>query len=521
MKSDFLVVVLSMEMLMPGFPEPARSANFKGGLGILIGDEVPGFARLGIGADFIVPCYSYYKNLEEKICYDFLSSKNPALNIPVNGKYAVPVSVLDINEGSAKIHGLVSPSLDFLYTLDRWQRLRQEVVFGKTIPVLLKSLGLKPDIILANESHTAVAISEIKEDPDFKGTKIVFAIHTKHGAGLEKFPEQWFDESGIRQDHRSIFVRDGCIDFAAAAADLADGIITVSDEFCQIVKEEIFPKHCRKTVGVRNGSNRGTWLSARLKKAEESGENIDLLKLWTIHQADKKELLDFVKQKTGAVFCMTKPLVGWVRRITDFKNQLPMLSQIIKAVCAERGEMVQTSLGSLSGLGMQMFCAGTASADDYRSWIETFHRWTKDPVLRGDFAFLEEYNFELLKMTGYDLWLHCPWPGWEACGTSTPRHYMSGEPALTTRTGGDMEFVQEFDPKTGQGNGFYIDPYEPMTVYQKLKVYSDIYYDWQEYGIPTLLTLNKNAYETGKTLDITDMIKEYQEKVFAPLLNSG
>jgi len=523
MKSDYPIIVLAMEMLMPQFPEPARTANSRGGLGILIGDEIQGFSRQGVKADFIVPFFSCHRVLEEKICYDFLKPETSAVEIKVNGKDAAPVSILNFNEGSVRIHGLVSPFFDFLYTLDRGRRLHQEVIFGKAVRLLLKSLELNSGIVMANESHTAVAISEIRGDPYFEGMKIVFGLHTKHPAGLETFPENWFDESGISEKHRSEFIRDGQINLAWAAADLADGIIAVSEEFGQIAKKELFckPEYQKKIVGIRNGSNRHLWLSARLKKAEETGETIDLLKLWTIHQADKRELLGFAKQKTGAELCMTKPLVGWVRRITDFKNQLPMLGPSIKAICAERSETVQTPLGYLPGLGMQMFCAGVASSDNYHNWTEEFKNWMKDPKLQGKFAFLEEYNFEILKLTGYDLWFHSPWLGWEACGTSTPRHYMSGEPALTTRTGGDMEFVQEFDPKTGQGNGFYIDPYDPMTVYKKLKAYSDIYYDWREYGIPTLLTLNKNAYETGKNLDITGMIKHYREKVFAPLLNGS
>jgi len=37
-KKDPVVVMLSMEALMPDLPEPARGANFRGGLGILCGD---------------------------------------------------------------------------------------------------------------------------------------------------------------------------------------------------------------------------------------------------------------------------------------------------------------------------------------------------------------------------------------------------------------------------------------------------------------------------------------------------
>ena len=60
------IVNLGMEILVPGFSEPARAANFRGGWGILTGDEARGFARLigsgsdiwsGSRVDFIVPLY--------------------------------------------------------------------------------------------------------------------------------------------------------------------------------------------------------------------------------------------------------------------------------------------------------------------------------------------------------------------------------------------------------------------------------------------------------------------------------
>jgi len=71
MKSDYTVVVLSMEMMMPKLPEPARGANFRGGLGILAGDIMSGLKKSGIKAFGIVPMIEEYR---EKIFTPLLST---------------------------------------------------------------------------------------------------------------------------------------------------------------------------------------------------------------------------------------------------------------------------------------------------------------------------------------------------------------------------------------------------------------------------------------------------------------
>ena len=193
------IVVLGMETMMSRFSEPAREANFRGGLGILNGDIASGFSRLiksgldfwsGTRMDLITPVYHYHWKTREEVPYGLPAKKVMELNPQVNSNPTI--KVLDIEETGALIHCLECPSVfQYLYDLDRWRRLQQEVVFAKTVSLLLKNLEVKPDIVWLQESHTALVL-EIREDPYFKGTKILFTIHTKSPAGMERFPEQWF-----------------------------------------------------------------------------------------------------------------------------------------------------------------------------------------------------------------------------------------------------------------------------------------------------------------------------------------
>jgi len=506
------LVFLSMEMIIPEFPEPARGANFRGGLGILAGDIASGLKQTGIKAIGIIPLYGRSWVDGREISYELPPQKISELDL----------SYVQFERGGTVIYGLVSSVFNYLYVDDRWQRLQQEITFGKAVPLLLKKLGIKPDIIWLNESHTALSLPGLEQDPNLDKAKILFTVHTPDSAGMERFDGQWFDELGIdRERYYPVFVNNGSIDLTRAGMTLADQVNAVSQEHCKIT-QDLFPEYASKIIGIRNGSDREAWLSPKLKKEEGSTSPSQL---WIIHKEDKRNLLDLVVNQSGVMLDMQKPLGVWVRRIVPYKNQYPLFDPIIEAICSGRDKIIETPFGGLAGLEMQMFCAGLPGFDDNycRAWVSEFMRWMEDSRLQGNFVFLPDYSFELLKKSaaGCDFWLSCPWPGQEGCGTSDQRAVLNGNPTITTRTGGAMEYIHEFDPETGEGNGFFIEPYDSITLYRKLKIISDLYYAWLESGNTLWLKLRMNAFQTGKSLDITTMIGEYQRKSFELLLKSS
>jgi starch phosphorylase len=538
MESKCDIAFLSMEMLMPEeLPPPVRDANFRGGLGILAGDIMAGLGRVGISAIGVIPLYNRSWVDSREISYDNLPVQCVMeLNPVINGQ-PTPIEVLEINRAGTPVFGLISKSFNYLYVHDRWDRLQQEKLLGKAAPLLLERLGINPNIIWLNESHTSVALADIKERSFFKGAKSLFTIHTPDPAGMENFPGHWFDELEIDrfyfnfllkvngnykfiEKYYPVFVNNGTINFTQAAMSLADMVNAVSYEhFCGV--KETFPEFASKMLGIRNGSDRETWLSPRLREKERVNSSA----LWRIHQEDKKDLLNLIRNLTGISLSLRKPLIVWVRRIVPYKNQYPMLEQIIKAICADRGEKVETPFGRLPGLGMQMFCAGIPSyGDGYcHGWVEAFNAWMQDPQLQGRFVFLHDYSFDLLKegAAGCDIWFSGPRPGWEACGTGDQRATINGNINLTTRTGGAIEYIEEVEPESCQGNGFFIDPYDPFTVYSKLGIMSGLHYDWTESGNRIWPELRMNAFRSGKALDIVPMIEQYRERIFEPLLKSS
>lgn len=516
-KKDIIIAFLSMEMTLPELGDLACGANFKGGLGIFSGDAMSGLAKCGIKTYAFVPFYHHHSTTREIVEYKGISGifEGEEKQLGLQKIYHIKRG-----NGKVEIFGLERNDIfDLIYTEDRRQRLRQEILMGKVPIQILKKMRVKPDIIWLNESHTALAIPEIREDPYFEGTKALFTIHTPEQAGMEKFWDFRFDDLKIdASKYYDIFVKGGILDLTWASAVLSDRMNAVSREHAETTKK-MFSQFKSKIIGIKNGTDRDFWLSERIKSL---GENFSATELERIHQIDKKESIEIIKKRSGIGLDASKPTIWWVRRIAEYKNQYPMLKDIISAICGQRGTFIETPLGRLECLGIQMICAGRAAETDNNClyWIEEFNQWSRCRDLAGKFVFLPAYDLELLKIgaLGCDMWLCTPKPFREACGTSDQRAIINGNPVLTAKTGGTGEYIKEFDALTGKGNGFFIDPYNPLTLYQKLKMVSDIYYSWREKDDSLWLKLKMNAFRTGKSLDVAFMVQNYKKRIFDTLI---
>lgn len=517
MTKNYTVVSVTPEMLMPELGEPACGANSRGGLGILAGDTMSGLAQRGINAIGFAPLYHQHWMTKEIINYDTIAPK--AFEQDVLGNR---INVRPINRAGITIYGLEHRDIfRELYAADRGERLTQEVILGHAVPAVLKKLGIKPDIFWMQEGHTAIVMPIVLEEPFFDKKRFLFTTHTPVPEGMEKFfvNDFPFDKLKIHGKYYNTFVHNGFIDMTRASMILAHKVNAVSREH-ECVTKNMFPEFCGKITGITNGSDRDLWLSPRLKGFENTN-NITTTTMTWAHKHDKQDFIDFIARETGKKLDPQKPILGWVRRLAWYKQQCPMLAPIIDAICADKGTFIEVPcLGRLEGLGFQHFGAGRAheSDSDRMLWMGEFHNWMEQRF-NGKFVFIPKYSLELLQRAawGSDVWFSCPKPGMEACGTSEERAMINGVPDITTRSGGAAEYLREWSYINCTGNGFFIDPYQSIFLYFKLKQASDLYYDWVLNGNDRWLKLRMNAYETGKTLDIVPMIEKY-ETIFEKLL---
>ncbi|MGM0568903.1 MAG: glycogen/starch synthase [Elusimicrobiota bacterium] len=533
------ILYLSMEMLFNRMNAESRSANFKGGLGILAGDTMEGLNNIGLDLNAVIPLYSHRwietiegdrqvihtaevdysgENIEE------VKDKegNPVvLDIDFEGN-TYPVQVLSALRSGAKVYLLRNDEVfDILYTGDRKKRLRQEVVVGKAVPALMEAVGLEIDFIHLNEAHTVTAACYIKEIEKYKNIPIIFTAHTPVPAGMEKYDENWFNLMDLPEKYLGLFNEEGVIDFTLAALKISSITNGVSKEHGEVMKN-LFLTFRDKITGITNGSSL-FWQAEEIKEDREMSPE----KLWDIHFKHKENALRDasarLKEHMGleTEFDLHKPSAGLFRRLAGYKQQYTMLKDIIGAVCADRGSEVDTPFGKLRGLGMQIFVAGIAHPDDKerQEWAHRFIKWTKEDSLRGRFAFLPGYGQDLLMhgARGCDIWVSCPIKNLEACGTSDQRAALNGNINISTFTGGAREYLTEYSGEN-EGSAFFIDPYDPKTLYRKLEKAAELYYDCIEGKNDSFKKLMYNSYKAGMTMTVDNMAKAYAGDFYARAL---
>jgi glucan phosphorylase len=560
------IIYMSMEMIIPEFYETkdnaeydgAVDANFNGGLGILAGCSMEGFKEIGLDAYAIIPMYKErrvqeigehlgqaiydedvqydkYKNLEK--VFDPNTNAQLEIHINVFRKDRI-IKVWKIKRAGIDVFLLECPEIfDEIYTGDRKQRLLQEITIGKSTPLLLKALNIKPDILHLNEAHPVLSAVYIKEwkkindlvnnvgyfgsednfiyptdnDNFFENTKILFTVHTPRPAGMEVF-YIGYDQLEIPLGYEKLFdpKHENKMDFTHAASELADRINTVSDNQIKVVNERIFKdRYNNKLIGILNGTSKSYWMSERMKKfVSIPNDQINSLELWNAHLEDKKEIYNqfetMMKNQNIAnklsieskhfSLDLDKPSAWAIRRIVDYKSQWPLLKDIIRVICADRNTTIQTKWGDFKGLQMQVVIGGIAHPNDSTSqqWIKEFVMWMKGKwrdefdktyidakELIGNFFFLPASCDGLgktLKMfaIGSDLCLEIPTWDEEACGTSGMRALSNSNPSIDSSDGA-LEWLDDGI------NGFKLYPHSSIKLLELLEIYSEQYYQFMSY----------------------------------------
>ncbi|NLB35585.1 MAG: hypothetical protein GX817_07260, partial [Elusimicrobia bacterium] len=525
------ILYLCMEMLMPEMGSAAREANFNGGLGILAGDTMEGMHTIGADVSAVIPMYKY--NWEQRIKNGRQDGAVKEVNYtyePIeevqdsNGEPLVievtfegrnyPVAVYKLIRAGIPVYLLRNGEVfDILYTGDRKQRLRQEVVIGKVVPLLLDALNLSIDALHLNEAHTISAACFLKERKEYADIPVVFTTHTPVPAGMEKYPVDWFSSMDLPHKYLQYFQNGNVIDFTRAAIHLSCLTNGVSKEHGEVTKN-MFLTDRNKIFGIINGSS-PKWQIPELREADEVTPEF----LWTIHKSYKKKALEDASWRAKEYLGMDisydlkKPTAGMFRRLADYKQQYPMFKDIVRAVCGDRDKLYDTPYGKLEGLGIQLFAGGIAHpADSERQeWIKHFVDWSRSDELRGRFTFLTGYGMRMLThgARGYDFWISTPRKNMEACGTSDQRAALNGNLNICAFTGGAREYMTEIDPDTLEGSALFLDPYGPETLYRKLEYASKLYYDCVEKTSDAYKKIMYNVWKDGMEMTVDTMAKKY------------
>lgn len=445
----------------------------------------------------------------------------------------------------------------------RDMRFFQETFYALCVKEFFARSGRCPDIYHINEGHVADVLAHmIVIDPDFNDKPVIYVNHTVEEGGLEKFHQlevdgadplriRYFLTTGedwqAQWEHFKIPLSDGniMIDMSKFATLNATVVVGVSTEHAGITKDLLLTRYgyTGEVVPVLNGSS-DFWVMPELleleRRAREEGYIPTKEDYRTIEIKGKRLAHDLIIERTrgmknahgkvitadGIDLKMDEPTVWLVRRLDEYKGQLPILKKIIRFICADITEEVDDPWEpgkKRKGLGMQVVVGGIAAPfTTAEPWVNEFIEWMGDPHLRNRFVFVPGGGSELLyaQAVGGDICVNCPRPGREACGTSDQRSARNRKVNVATYSGGPLEYIVD------GVSGFLVGPYggtgefydnAPGDFLKKLTELSKMYYS-RKSGDTKWDDMCEASYQASKKVTATAMAQRYALKAYAPAI---
>jgi starch phosphorylase len=429
--------------------------TYSGGLGVLAGDTVRSSADLGIPL-VAITLVSKKGYLKQKIMSDGRQLESPEEWEPSKFMKLLPTTVTvkiggrDVKVGvwvydQESLTGGIVPVLflttdvkgnveedreitDFLYGGDEIYRLKQEIVLGMGGVKILEALNINVKKYHMNEGHSSLLTLEPLKRNEMNSGKVknlcVFTTHTPAEAAFDKFSYDLVLEvlgSEVPQEVLKKYGGSDRLNMTLLALNLSKYTNGVTEAHMEYSRK-LFPGyHIRE---ITNGVHSYTWTCQHFRELfdrhipgwanePELLVRVDAIpneELWGAHVKAKKELLDFIRQRTGKGMDIDALTLGFARRATEYKRGTLIFSDLNKLREATRQGRIQ------------LVFAGKAHPKDElgKKMIEDLFGYIDRLKNEIDIAYLENYNMEMsAKLTsGVDVWLNTPLPPYEASGTS-------------------------------------------------------------------------------------------------------
>lgn len=322
------------------------------------------------------------------------------------------------------------------------------IFYSRAATQMLKQLEWKPDVIHLNDWHTAIVANWLKtiykEDPFFQNVASVYTIHNLAVQGI--FGWRILEIAGVDEYtfmNPRVDELPNVVALMAHGILFADAINTVSDTYArEILTAEygeklntLLQERKDRLFGILNGIDYAVMNPATDRAIAQQYDVSSLNQRVTNKIALQRE--------AGLSVDPNTPLIGCISRLTNQKG-FDILSEVIDG---------------LMDLPLQLVLMGTG--DQY--YHDVFTRLAKRYPQKV--AVYLTFNSSLAQKiyAGSDMFLM---PSrFEPCGSNQMAALRYGSVPIVRRTGGLADTVQDFDPATGNGNGFSFDKYSGMMLF--------------------------------------------------------
>jgi starch phosphorylase len=258
-------------------------------------------------------------------------------------------------------------------------------------------------------------------------------------------------------------------------------------------------------VGITNCIHTPTWVDARMTEAYEQNRP-----LRPVHDTIKRELIDFLAERTGAQLRDDRILIGFSRRAAPYKRS--------DLIFADR-ERIEPYLRSGE---LQIVFSGKAHPldDTGKGIVSNLVAMMRE--YPNSVVFLQNYDMEIGRMLtrGSDVWLNNPRRPQEASGTSGMKASMNGVLNCSILDGWWPEACLDGDNGWQIGDGFesdddaVLDAHDLEALYDVLltKVLPTYYDDpekWEQ-------MMRRSIETTSEPFAVKRMLTDYYAKLYQP-----
>jgi len=406
---------------------------------------------------------------------------------------AVPVSMGNYQVQVSVCRGEIGDHIP-VYMIDAPRYFDRENIYGYTDDgerfILLcraaletvQALNWSPDVVHCNDWHTGIVPNWMqtiyRDNAFFANTASVYTIHNLAYHGI--FGYRLLEVAGVATNgflYPQIAEFGNVVDIMGRGILFADTVTTVSERYAQEILTPTFGEKLDHLLRSRRDRLFGILNGIDYQEINPATDGY-------IHtQFDAQSLERRIENKVALQEQMhvpvreDVPLLAMISRLTDQKG-FDLLGQIIQPLLAQGIQFV------LLGIGDQhyheMFQSLAARYPEQVAIFLTFNTELARRIYAGSDMFLMPSRFE-------------------PCGTSQMNAMRYGCVPIVRQVGGLADTVQEYDPSSGDGNGFVFKNYDPWEFFaavvraMALYRFKDIWRTLQQRGMEADHSWNASA----------------------------
>jgi starch synthase len=356
------------------------------------------------------------------------------------------------------------------------------VFFGRTILAFIKQVGWQPDVIHANDWHTAFVPTWLatagKSDPFYAPIATAYTIHnvTYHGTTgntILRF-------GGLEGHVKHLEVEPpGAVNWMARGIVHSDAINTVSKRYAQEIQTPEFGAGMEGLLKARNAEKRLCGIINGVDYAMfDPATDPHLTQHFDLASLDTRALNKAALQSQVELPVRDDvPLIGLISRLVDQKG-FDILSVVLDRLFARDVQFVLLGTGDKNY--EEAFGALTKRFPHKAMVLLKFDAALAQKIYGGSDMFLMPSRFE-------------------PCGLGQLIAMRYGSVPVVRATGGLADTVTEYDPAKGKGTGFVFSDYSGDALWGALERALDVFRDkraWrglQERGMKADWSWNASA----------------------------